>query len=161
MQDFNLVFSNAHDTVSYEFLLSKLDHIGIRGIFLRVPKGFRKPLNTQFFDPLVSEQYAMQEWKIIQEYWMSLQKLNVNVKSWFRSPLTGRTQTEGINGINFSKLSKPSRVPQTSLLSILLFISYINCMRNSCRSPNCVHSADNNTLFLSGSTTDLVGDVLI
>ena len=107
-----LDFSKAFDTVNHEILLSKLDHIGIRG----------------------------------------------TVKSWFRSYLIGRSQTVGINGVDSSKLPILSGVPQGSILGPLLFIIYINDMRNSCGRLNCVQFADDTTLFLSGNIADSVGE---
>ena len=79
-----------------------------------------------------------------------------SAKQWFRSYLTNRTQYVIINNKVSHTGSVTIGVPQGSILGPLLFLIYINDMRQACNLLECVQYADDTTLYLSGNNLDSV-----
>lgn len=73
---------------------------------------------------------------------------------WLRSYLSNRSQFVSVNGKDSSPLPINTGVPQGSLLGPLLFLIYINDMKNSSNILNFIHFADDTTVFLKGPTLD-------
>ena len=84
-----------------------------------------------------------------------------SAKQWFRSYLTNRTQYVIINNKVSHTGSVTIGVPQGSILGPLLFLIYINDMRQSCNLLECVQYADDTTLYLSGNNLDSVCQTMI
>jgi len=77
-----------------------------------------------------------------------------NVHAWFESYLKDRRQFVSI-GTTHSRVSTLNiGVPQGSVLGPLLFLLYINDLSRSSDILNCVHFADDTTLFLSNENVN-------
>ena len=79
-----------------------------------------------------------------------------SAKQWVRSYLTNRTQYVNVNNKVSNTGSVTLGVPQGSILDPFIFLIYINDMRQSCYLLECVHYADDTTLYLSGNILDSV-----
>ena len=75
--------------------------------------------------------------------------------NWFRSYLSGRLQYVEIDGYKSKTVSINLGVPQGSILGPLLYLIYVNDIGNSC-DGNILSYADDTTLFLSHSNTDIL-----
>jgi len=69
---------------------------------------------------------------------------------WFTSYLCNRSQYVRIRGIKSDLRPLTAGVPQGSVLGPLLFLLYINEMSNVCPGLNCLHYADDTTIYASG-----------
>jgi len=90
-----------------------------------------------------------------------LQKLSlVGVRGlssqWFTSYLSNRLQYVRIRGTESGLRPITAGVPQGSVLGPLLFLLYINEMSNVCPGLNCLHYADDTTIYASGPDINLV-----
>jgi len=75
-----------------------------------------------------------------------------HVHSWFRSYLYGRSQYVSIGKDISTRTAVQRGVPQGSVLGPILFILYVNDMRNCCNSISLLHFADDTTGFLSSKS---------
>ena len=80
-----------------------------------------------------------------------LERLGVRgtVLSWFSSYLADRTQQVAVNGVNSHTLQVRTGLPQGSVLSTILFNLYIDDMAGAGGRLNCLHYADDTTLYFA------------
>ena len=79
---------------------------------------------------------------------------------WFQSYLTDRYQQCQINGFLSKKGKMISRVPQGSILGLLLFLIYINDLPNCLKSTIPCLYADDTQIFTSSHDTAKIADSL-
>ena len=72
--------------------------------------------------------------------------------SWFQSYLSNRYQYVALQGEESDKKKIIAGIPQGSILGPLLFLLYINDMANVSNVLQCVHFADDTTLFFEASS---------
>ena len=69
--------------------------------------------------------------------------------NWFASYLSGRSQFVDFYGYRSSTCQIRCGVPQGSILGPLLFLIYINDIRNVSKILDFIHFADDNNIFFS------------
>lgn len=89
-----------------------------------------------------------------------LKKLNTyglrgNVNKWFRNYLSNRSQYVDLEGEKSPRNNIFCGVPQGSILGPLLYLIYVNDIRNSCKSK-ILSFADDTTLYVSHSDINLL-----
>lgn len=83
-----------------------------------------------------------------------------SVLGWFRSYLTNRSAYVSLGGVKSERVDLTMGVPQGSVLGPVLFNLYINDMSKSCGPLNCIHYADDTTLYLSHSSAVVLSSLI-
>ena len=82
------------------------------------------------------------------------------VYDWFKSYLSNRITYVSINDTDSSTKPIKYGVPQGSNLGPLLFLLYINDMKNSSVLLNFINFADDTTAYVKGSDMNAIYDIL-
>ena len=90
-----------------------------------------------------------------------LQCIGLNVLSvqWFESYLTGKSQVTDVDGVLSSSKGITCGVPQGSILGPLLFLIYVNDMKDAVRCKLLLY-ADDSALLVSGRDVSEIGESL-